>query len=331
MINTVNTLGLNVIITKPQPYMNDTSVNSTIEVQFNSDLDSKTIHGNVLLLADKDGIYDGSGKLYDLSKYTAVDCIITYKDKVVYMTPREQLNKSTKYLIYVRPYSVKDILGGQMQVQYISTFLTESLDRKPRPNIVSPIFGSIHPTVPKFEWEDQYVLGYTLQVSKSSTFEVLFIDENILKPQDASYAPNFFVYTNSFANGLYYWRVKATNGDWCEPSQFFVRQYEDTPVSHEDTPYMDIVEEEQELEVLEVFPEEGFSNVGTNLKAIYLKVSGIVKPTDLDLRGSYVEGELSDNDDYDTLVPHGEMKGTWEVVSVEDENISYIIFFPDEL
>lgn len=318
-----NGMGLNIAITSPAPYMSGVSVYQDIEFTFSYDLDTESIKDNITLYKSLNGSFSSIGDLTDLSKNIKVECRTSYKDKVVTLKPLAPLEPGTLYVTYIPDMKIRSITGSLMLTAFTGQFETEAVAKPASPVIESPAIAAVlSKELQPFTWTTTGE-AYNIQVSTSSTFETLILDETIDEPL-------FQPEPLSLAEGRYYMRVRALGGEWSELTVFFVKVNEAIPVSHEDSIAVDpVMPWEEDFEVLEVFPDDKFSGAAVNLKTAYVKVRGELKVDDIDL--CEMVGQLSDEDDEGTVIPHEVVDGTWTIVYNGDENVSYLIFVMNAL
>ena len=333
MNNNLMLYGLDVIQISPNPYQPDVNVNASIRIVFNGELNESTVFGNIFILEDTNNVYKGD-KVIDVTKYKQIPGSLVYGNKVVLFTPETPLIKETRYIIYIPARTIKEILGKRMELDYVSYFVTETVASLPPSTIVFPKPGAVIDKIQGVVWETQNVQMYVVEISKQPTFEHMVFNQMTENPSvDSDGNVSLDVSNVDLPEGLYYVRVRAANGVFGEPTMFFIKTEDKIPVSTEDIRYIDVAEEpfQEEIEVLEVFPEDGFSNVATNLKIMYVKLNQVIPPELASQIVCSVTGELSDEDDMDSIVPHGDMIGTWTLVNDATMNESYIIFTPEAL
>lgn len=332
MINSIEILGLNVERTYPEPNTTNINVNSVITVKFNAEINTSTLVDSFTVLSDNTLSFTNSNSLKNTENFTQIKGSLTYKNCSLEFTPSEPLKKDTRYLICVKANGVKDVTGKAMLVDYIGMFYTELTASLPGCTITSPTFGSIFQEIPSFSWADQKTKCYSFQVSKQVSFELLLCDVLVTNKTLNSDADSFYTPSLSLSEGLYYARVRAINGDWGEPLQFFIKDSTRALVSNEDTAegilFSDVP---TEIEVIDMFPHENDCNVDTKVNIIYLKVRGQVEAKYINFNDCFVVGDLVDQDEADTVVPHGYLQGEWTVVYDGDEDVTYVIFTPVEL
>jgi hypothetical protein len=129
-------------------------------------------------------------------------------------TPGTDLNPNTKYYWRVRSYNLDGEYSAWSLVRYFRTALSAPL-------LSTPADGGT-PTLlrPPFDWADvPGATGYTLQVSRNSSFTSLVVTKTVIP---STYTPT----VNLPANITLYWRVKANglNGPslWSEIWDFTV-------------------------------------------------------------------------------------------------------------
>ena len=320
MINSNEVLGLRVESILPSSYKTNVDQNTQIILEFNSDLDTKTIIGNFIILEDKNISYI-NGEI-DTAKYEIVEGMVTYKDKSIIFTPKVQLNKNSRYIIKINKGSIKDILGRTLLADYVSFFDTGSKEYIKPCNILEPLSNSVMETIDKVVLDDLSSSKYIIQISKNPTFENavidIVVDSNIHEEQI------------TLKDGLYYMRAKAVNGDFGDSTVVIIKSQINTPATDNDYDEDYIYEPiDEELELLYNFPEGASVHEKTNL--IYMKFNKIVPIEEIDFYESTLVGELSDEEDIDSISEHGEIDGSYTVVYDEENNETYIFFIPEIL
>jgi len=325
MNNLNSEIGLQVIRTYPATGMANVNIHESFEIEFSEDLDALTIGKNIRLYQSVGGVFTTIGKLEDLSKFVPIETKTSYKDRVVKLQPLVTLNVDKEYVLITESMTIMSITGKQMLQHSVCLFHTE-VKASPIPvNLISPGFGDILSTMPELIWSGD-APSYVIQISKEQTFSTLIFDKSV---QATSLLPDSSLNADE---GIYYWRVKPENGVFAPYQSFFVKPTETMPVSHEDAPERIVgLPWDDDLEVLELFPEDGFSNVGLNLKSMYIKVNGLYSAEDVAFNMSYVSGQVNDQNDIGTINDHGDVKGQWTVVRDTDNNCTYFVFALDKL
>lgn len=330
MNNTVESIGLRVQSATPGSKESSVNVHSDIKVEFNSEVDVATFNKNIVVLEDLNGIYKGVSSLSDYSKYGVVKGTASYADKTLTFTPASPLKENCCYIIMLND-GITSITGNKLVSKFISCFYTEVTASFPKCKITSPKYGLITPDVPTFVWTNVGANSYIFQSSKINTFEVLLCDEVVIGNQvtdSIEYTPAL----NKFPNeGVYFFRVKAENGAWSDVHQIFVKPITDAVIAHEDTPEMMSFKDfldgiEDEIEILEMFPEP--NSIGNSLKTniVYVKVKGKLPDDPLYINDCWVCG-ISADDEHEEY-GHGELPGSWTIVYDDFYDVSYVIFNP---
>lgn len=321
-------LGLRVESSSPGMYATNISINSEITITFNSELNTRTIPGNVLILEDVQNKYVVGNNIV-MKDYEIVEGAITYKDKVINFKPTNQLNKKSRYIIYVIEGSVCDILGNVTLSNYISYFDTEVYETYAPCDILEPLSNSVLTTLTKIVIEDLESYRYIYQISKSPTFENVILEEIV----DGNIVEKDF----TLGDGLYYVRAKAENGEaFGDYVIFSIKSFIGTTPTDEDvdeefiyTPY-----EDDSLELLVAYPENGAVNVNVKTNVLYMKFNKILTLEDIDFYEAQITGTFEDNDDQfntDSIVAHGDVDGSFVVVYDEENSETYIFFSPDTI
>ena len=317
---------LNIVATNPYPGMTNISATTDIKVEFSLDLDRSSIYGNIHVLKDVNDKFRGMGAVMDLNDYEIVRCNLYCADKVVTIKPINPLEINVKYIVYVST-NVMDILSGSLATPYVTYFVTQSEVGSSPVVLKEPAdMAILKPKGVLLKWVCADPTGpFTVDVSKSRDFAALSATAIVMEDQCSI--------PEAMAEGLYFWRVRPLNGAVSEAWQFFIKNEVSAPVSVEDIVETDVVEEmfDESVEILETFPQEGFSGAGVNVKTFYIKMAGIVPLSHIDLSDCYVEGELNDPDDEGVVEGHGEVAGTWSVIQDSEEDATYLIFSPESL
>jgi len=320
-------LGLDVIQSSPAPYQTDVDVNVAIRLVFNGELNENTVIGNLYVLEDVDRIYEGDGEI-DVTKYRFVPGEMSQGDRVVLFSPSIPLTPGAVYIVYVPARSMKDILGKTLALPYIMYFSTEGEATLPPPQMVFPRPNQVTETVSAIVWKTLNADTYAIEVAKTPTFEHLTLSRLLLNPEpDGDGNISQDLSGVSLAEGLYYVRVRALKGLFGQPTQFFIKAEDRVPVSIDDSELRDIAEEiPQDLEVLEFFPENGFSNVALNVKTLYVRLNRILTEDEANSIIASVTSTLSDESDDGEIPVHGEIIGTWNVINDAQRDESFVVF-----
>lgn len=321
MINSIETVGLKVEKITPGEYSTDVDVNSLIEIEFNSELDVKTIVSNIFILKDTNRLVHGKPTELDLESFEQVKGSLTYKNRVVIFRPLNQLDSATRYIVYVPKGSVRDFKGRVSLANYIATFDTDGFAMLPPCGVVYPSNNSIINSLKKIEVEDIDSPTYVVQISKNSDFENGIYDEVI---ETNSIEQNF-----NIGDGSYYIRARATNGVFGEVAYFTIRTIPETLVSDEDEPFVYQPIEDELVEFVHGSPNGINSSEKSNL--VYMKFNGIIPLEEIDFEESYLQGMLADDNDLGDIEEHGIIDGCFSVVYDDENNLTYILFIPEAI
>ena len=330
MANSVESMGLRVESISPQPYMVNVSVNDSIQISFNSDLNTSSIVSGIKIHEDKFENFTDANKLGDVTLFPTVDTSVTYKDRIVVLKPTSPLKEGKRYTVHVSKNTVKDIRNRPMLDDFTTSFVTESESAPQKCVIESPLYGGIFSQMPIIKWLNLSSLCYVVQISKTKTFESILFEENITQ-KNGDFAITECLPSLTLSDGSYYIRVKAIGGEWSDHLQIFIKREEENFVSFDDSEDIFGIYDEKELEILEMFPNDKEADVSVMTNIIYLKVRGKVSYSDIDFSNTFVLGELSDKEDEDLIEPQGQLKGRWIIIYDEENNESYIIFIPESL
>lgn len=319
--------GPSIINTIPENHAVSVPVDIEIRIEFDMDISKSSIGGNVHL-------YDRLGNV--------VDSKIIYKNKVISIIPSQHLHGSHTYKVVVQgnndPTSastrgISNPLGYSMLGDYEFTISTYSQNLALE-NIINGSPNDIvineQPTL-KFnitEVTDNPVETIQVQISTTNTFNQISwegtVDYKTIK--DEGIKPN-----KAFEDGLYYWRARVigeTEGNWSDTFKFNVCITDAASIVIDDVVDVDIAFPEQwnmlEPQIIEVYPNDNFSNVSTNLKVITVVIDQIIpaesiKPEMFSFVGNSVDGD-------DTNTSHGEVTGILESISNEDEGTTTLTF-----
>jgi hypothetical protein len=132
--------------------------------------------------------------------------------------------------------------------------------------------------------------------------------------------------------GVYYIRIKAEGGKWSEVHQFFIKEVTDAVVAAEDQNdelYLDefLADLEDEIEILEMFPNDNsiLNSLKTNI--IYIKIKGKVDENRINFSECEIVGEAFDEED-DEEYEQGVLSGSWSTVYDDTYDCTYLIFTP---
>lgn len=321
MISSISTLGLKPENIIPEKFKTNVDINTEISIYFNSELDTSTIIGNIYILEDKNFEYTNGP--VDLNCYDVIDGNLTYKDKSIIFTPKNQLNINSRYIIYIPKEGIRDIFGNVTLIDFISYFSTESFQSYAKCEILYPINNTTISSLEKISITDLNSPKYLVQISKIKTFDNLVLEETVDTPiVEKKY---------NIGDGLYFIRAKAINGEFGETNVFTIKSHENTiPTDQdldEDYIWEEYVEEPEAL--IETFPVNDSIGINEKTNVLYMKFNGIIDIDDIDFYESYLIGEPNDNDD--NISSHDEVDGSYTVIHDEEKYETYIFFIPNTL
>jgi hypothetical protein len=156
--------------------------------------------------------------------------------------------------------------------------------------------------------------------------------ENDTMPVDDSYTMVFMIPDIVQKEGVYYVRVKAEGGKWSNVQQFFIKEITDAVVAAEDQSdelYLDefLADLEDEIEVLEMFPDNNSILNSLKTNVIYIKIKGRVDESRINLFECEIVGEPFDEED-DEEYEHGSLSGSWSIVYDDIYDCTYLVFTP---
>ena len=353
MNNMNEVMGVSITSTIPGAYKTGIDVYSDIRIEFSADIDTSTLKNCMLVLADKNNIYDSPQALRHRDKFDTVSGSIKYSERVLRFIPSAPLDTDTRYVVIINN-TIKDITGLSLRKKHIFTFNTEVIRSFGKAEIIQPSYGIITRGIPEIHWKEQGAPSYIMHVSKSPDFETLlyenFIvpdDENTymsknepdiqpeeIPPEERPYRVIFHTPDFNKKEGVYYIRVKAEGGRWSDAFQFFIKETTDAVVAADDQNdelYLDefLSGIEDEIEILELFPPDGsiLNSLKTNI--FYVKMSGKVSEDRIEYPELRAYGEAVDEKDEQMGYEHGEVKGSWTLVYDETHDCTYLIFTPE--
>ena len=180
MDNTLETLGLSILNIAPSNNEVDVKTDESIKIKFNSELDTSTIIGNILVLKDKNLLYTGEESLENLGYFQIVDGNISYKDKTIIFKPKESLDTNTRYIVKVNKDGIKDVTGKKLSKTIVSSFFSSALDTSRKVIITFPEYGTITDKMPVISWEHIETDAIIIQIAKDIKFKYI-VYENILR------------------------------------------------------------------------------------------------------------------------------------------------------
>lgn len=318
-----------VLSVDPANYATDVGVSSSIQIEFDADLDTRYLDGNVILATISNELIEGR---------------VSYRKKIVTFVPLEPLSKGTNYVLTIKGDNnledgvedgVKSIIGSTMAGSFSSRFMTERTDMLLTPLIVSPVNNTIIRETPVFTWEAvDGATHYDVEISKSNTFSTkIFPTVDSIRITTPTLSPNV-----EMTDGIYYWRIRSVGGTnnkgaWSSVMQFNLTTEALGQIAAGDSAFVDATDDvsftgTMELEQIETFPKELETFVPTNIANLYFRMIGDINLSDIDvdslqLEGVHVSGDFEEES-------HGRVPGKISFVTAGDYT-TYIIFTPDPL
>lgn len=313
----------------PTNYATDVAVSSSIQVEFDTDLDTRYIDTNITLMTSNNEIIEGR---------------TSYRKKVVTFIPHEPLAKGTNFVLMIRgdenlednvDSGIKSIIGATMAGSFTSRFMTEKTDMLPVPLITSPTNNTIIRETPVFAWEAvEGATHYDVEISKSNTFSTkIFPTVDSIRITDTTLSPNVEI-----SDGIYYWRIRSVGGinnkgAWSSVMQFNLTTEALGQIAAGDSAFVDATDDvtftgTMELEQIEAFPKELEIFVPTNVANLYFRMLGDINLSDIDIDSLQLEG-VHVSGDFDEE-SHGRVPGKISFVTAGDYT-TYVIFTPEPL
>lgn len=321
MISSISTLGLKPESFSPEKFKTNVDINTQISINFNSELDTSTIISNIYILEDKDFKYNDGD--IDLNLFNKIDGNLTYKDKTIIFTPKNQLNINSRYIVYIPKDGIRDILGNVTLIDFVSYFSTDNFQSYGKCEVLYPINNTILHSLNRVSISDLDSLKYVVQISKIKTFDNLVYEEIFDMPIVEKHI--------DIGDGLYFIRAKALNGIFGETSVFTLKSHENTiPTDQdldEDFVWEEYVKEPESL--IEIYPSNDSIEVNEKTNVLFMKFNGIVDIKDIDFHESFLNGEP--NDDDDNITAHENVDGSYTVVQDEEKLETYVFFIPKTL
>lgn len=308
----------------PALYTNKVNVHTDIKVTFNYNLNTESIINNFFLLRDVNNEYTfKKNDTINIDNFEVVKGALTYKNRTIIFTPKEPLEASNKYIIYVKTSNIYDVLGNTSSVNYTSYFETEGIPTYKPCNILEPIDNSVLTDLEKIVIEDVNAKDYIVQISRQKTFENIVYNKLV---NETTIEAKF-----SLPDGTYYIRARANGGDFGDTIAIAIKTYQETIPTDEDISEKYAFVEIEEEELLDIFPKENNIDPATNL--CYVKISGEITEKDIDFDNSYLYGELSDTDDESNtnMTAHGYVDVSYSIVYDKNEDCTYIFAIPNIL
>ena len=330
MYRNLVTDGLTVLTNLPAPNAYDVELDTVITVQLNADINPKSAIGNFTLVEDIEWSFKSVDQLKDRDKFQVVKGSLSYEDRRLTFTPSSALKGNARYVLVLKQGGLKSIDGSILGADYVSTFCTITDSERPKATIFSPLYGERATKVPLFRWENQASPSYLFSISTTPDFSVIVHETVISREAGEAYAECSYQPDTLLRDGLYYARVRAINGSYSDPHQFYVQAHEKalvTEADFDDSVYYDdfINDQPSNIECIQSFPKEGASNVKTNTTLCYLVLQGLVRSEDIDWQETYVEGLLFDEEDMETP-EHGMVEGEWQLIYDEQRDVTYALF-----
>lgn len=324
MINTIETMGFMVNSISPSKFAADVSVNSVIKIEFNSEIDKRSLSKCITVYEDTRNVYSASST-FRPSSYRKVLGEWSQKGRVIEFEPVAKLKDSIRYIVHITKADAYDILMRGMRSDFISTFETERFATLPECNILFPENNSIIRILNKVTIEDlgTSAITYILQISRVATFENTIYESTERLTEFTDF---------NFGDGLYFIRARASNGDFGPTIVVTVQSRDKTTVTDQDDDegfiYVPLDDEEDVKFLFDSNVPEGLANK-TNLNVLYSKLNENVPLEEIDFFECSVVGETIDKDDSDNN--HGEVDGSFIRLYSKLEGKTYIIFSPVDL
>lgn len=319
---------LSIINTSPTSSSVNVKKDTVVTITFDKDISKSSVSGNVY-------ITDGSGE--------KVDCLVSYSNRVITVSPRSPLSPSGTYRVVVRGNndpdnegSYKGItspIGEYMLGDYTFGFSTESpiketeyvIDMSPN-NIVMEHQPQLKGDVTNDTIDVPKRID--IEISSSNTFETsLIVWSGTCSVEDFR---NGFSCDRYLEDGSYYWRARAisqVNGLWSEACQFAIERHAGSKVVADDYVDTDIAFPESwdmmDAKIIGIYPDDNRSSVPTNLKTISIVLDQIIPDEELRFANLSITGEAVDGDAYSDS--HGDVDANIDIVYDHDNNYTILI------
>jgi hypothetical protein len=222
-------------------------------------------------------------------------------------------------------YIVQISKSNQFESLLFETFIV--------PNKDNTYFTKDNTVIPQEELKktSDSILYNNMKDSVEYVKDNIELDENG-EPIEGTYKIVFMTPDIIQKEGVYYIRIKAEGGKWSDVYQFFIKEVTDAVVAAEDQSdelYLDefLSDLEDEIEVLEMFPDNNsiLNSLKTNI--IYIKIKGIVDESRINFSECEIIGEPFDEED-DEEYEQGLLLGSWSTVYDDTYDCTYLIFTP---
>lgn len=318
MRSPVDFVSLQVDNITPDRYSTGVNVYSTIQVKFNSELNIQTIMGNILLLQDIHRNYTNE-KDINLSLYERVDCKVEYKDKTVSLTPINQLNSTSRYIVYIPKNSIADFKGRVLSSNFISFFDTNIPVLDKPCDIIYPPNNSTLRTLDRVEFENVGADRYIVQISTNKDFEIGLYERIV---QHTNIVDDF-----NIGDGSYYIRAKSTNGEYGNVSFFTLQSVNDAMITESDYESFQFEQvQDDSVQSIGEFPKESI-NVSTKSNLLYIQLNKIVDIEDIDFYDSGVFEKHIKDEDYSL----DSIDGTFVTIHDFKNKCTYVTFIMDDI
>lgn len=314
-------------------------INQIIEINFSDDIITKGISSKISLFRVlRDEFTTGEFDLNNLdTDFETIDCSILYVDRIIQLKPLMQLDKNTRFIVYVSD-TIQNVIDDFLPTEHVSIFTTSYDHKFKEVTVISPEFGEVikgDDIVVKFDSSNfnDIPVGFKIEIASDKYFNDTLVEE---------YTENGYTDINEYKldgtlrEGSYYLRIQAIDGLFSKTIQFFFKPNVEVGVHlgiEDEEDIIEAINEDREFELLETFPDDNAYNVNEYLNVIFYKFKGKLTESDFDLNNTVVKGSYTIEEDVynEHASEQGDVNGEWNIVYDDKYDVTYLIFKLDEL
>ena len=328
MEQNIHTLGILVNNLSPMKNEENIKIESIIELEFNTDIKVETLFDSIKVLKDVDDYVTEYDILKAKHLYEEVLGDISYRDRILKFTPKENLKCNSKYTIFINNELIKDINDNCMLLPFMSSFKTGSNAILNKPKIIYPKDNSTLKEFNKVILESNNFTNYTVQISRSKKFNPFVYEKIHIAQTSDNYASiNVNVENLKLTNGNYYLKViENDNNVESDIIQFEINSLKDMDLAVSKDDFLNYNAPKESVELKSTFPSNNSFNINPKLNILTFIFNSKIEEDDIydygiyfsDISSSYNQNEI-DRFNYTINIEYDEIKNETKIKFIFDE------------